>query len=174
MEIFRAAGGQRTIGEGAMAEQKKRRAKNGTKTKVSEQPQIFAQRKAKPRGRPFPKGNTMGAPRFKKNDPLTGWRDERINRTGRSKLLGESFNAWLQSDAPENPEYSNAEVVAGSVGFLAKHGNIQAVSEMRKATEGEKVTMAGAMNLSVSSIDIIVHDDGDGTDGADTPLPTSD
>lgn len=126
---------------------------------ASKQAQIIAKPKRKPRGRPFPKGNKLGAPRFTANNPDGTPTDDRINRKGRSVLLGQSFKNWLGEDSKEDPAYTNAEVVAGAVGKMAKGGNIAAVTEMRKATEGDKTVMSGGLDLQLNAIDIIIHDD---------------
>lgn len=146
---------------------KKQTTENGN---ASEQALVHTKRKNKPRGKPFPKGNKLGAPRFTANLPDGTPTDLRINRSGRAVLLGQSFKNWLETDSVEHPELTNAEVVACSVGTLAILGNIAAVTELRKATEGDKTTLSGGLELTANTIDIIIHDDtaGPATAGPET------
>lgn len=60
------------------------------------------------------------------------------NPSGRPKLLGESYKAWLEKIAAGTDE-TNAELVARALGLQAIKGDVSAAREIRAATEGERI-----------------------------------
>ena len=88
--------------------------------------------KRQPRGKRFPKGNTIGiSTRFVKGVcPNPGGRPK-------SKMLSEALRAGLAADidAPIVPQ-TNAEAVAARIIKLAKKGNISAAREAGDRSEG--------------------------------------
>lgn len=100
----------------------------------------------KRKGHPQTNPNSLAnlAPAWKKGDPSP-------NPTGRPKLLGESYKAWLEKvpegfdkdGKPRNPDReTNATLVARAIGLAALQGDVSAAKEIRAATEGEKITLA--------------------------------
>lgn len=141
-------------------------AKKKLKVNVIEQTQTGADKTKmalevktyKPRGRPFEKGNTVGN-RFKSKAELNGQRDPRINATGRPRMVGDAYQAVLQSTydikfmnederervlvytGNENQDITYAEKIALMVSTAAALGDISAAREIRTTLEGDKLAL---------------------------------
>ncbi len=61
------------------------------------------------------------------------------NPSGRPRLLGESYKAWLANINSQG--ITNAEAVALAMGLQAMKGDVGAAREIRSATEGDKLKL---------------------------------
>lgn len=99
--------------------------------------------KAKPRGKPFPKGHKLGN-RFPKG--VSG------NPGGRPKfkILSEAYKVVLEHDnaKPFKPQ-TNAEAIAEKMAAEARKGKVNAASELADRTEG-KPRQAYEVKLSIT------------------------
>lgn len=102
-----------------------------------------AQRVKKPRGKPFTRGNTVGAAtQFKPG--------KSGNPGGRPKGLSDAYKEWLAAVNANDPlGRTNAQLGAMAIGLEMLKGDTAAAREIRSATEGDTLNLEGAVMVQI-------------------------
>ena len=109
--------------------------------------------KARPRGRPFAKGNTLSLPyRFPKG--VSG------NPSGRPKCkeINASSRKFLASDVGKSPKVqTNAEAIVAKIGRRAKKGDLNAAIFLAERAEGKAATALTVTNDGPNNLHLMIE-----------------
>jgi hypothetical protein len=110
-------------------------------------------KKPRGKGRPFLPGNKAGFQPGESGNP-----------GGRPKMLMDAYKEKLAEQVESQPEVTYAQAIARAVVILALNGNLQAVSELRSATERAERPGGGRMvEMSDDELLAIISRGGGGT-----------
>ena len=120
---------------------------------------VIVKEKAKPRGRPFQKGNTANPNPFKSKAELGGELDPRIAPNGRPRVISDAYKSVMQATYPielvtdderrrielytqnAQQDITYAEKIALAVSAIAAEGDVSAAREIRTTLEGDKLAL---------------------------------